>query len=140
LQKYKFLDLEQTPYATIYQAPAEHLPLENESVDLVTSTTSFHHWSDHAQGVSEAVRVLRLGGLFILADMNLATHGDPISRPRVRAMFKDAGLSIRSQTSPVMFFTFTVGKKLRFYLPKPLRSSSSHRAARRIRLPHHHMA
>ena len=73
---------EQTEYATIHQAPAEQLPLENASVDLATSTTSFHHWSDQAKGVSEAVRVLRVGGLFILADMNLAAHGNPISRPR----------------------------------------------------------
>ena len=56
------------------------LPLENDSVDLATSTTSFHHWSDQAQGVREAVRVLRRGGLFILADMNLAAHGHPLSR------------------------------------------------------------
>ena len=101
----------QTGYATIHQAPAEHLSLDNDSVDLVTSTTSFHHWSDQAQGVREAVRVLRKGGLFILADMNLAAHGHPISRSQVQAMFKDSGLSIRSQTSPVPFFTFTVGEK-----------------------------
>ena len=101
----------QTAYATIQQAPAEHLPLENDAVDLVTSTTSFHHWSDQAQGVREAVRVLRKGGLFILADMNLATHGHPITRSAVKAMFTDSGLSIRSQSSPVPFFTFTVGEK-----------------------------
>jgi malonyl-CoA O-methyltransferase len=41
---------EQISSATIYLAPAEHLPLENDSVDLVTSTVSFHHWSDQAQG------------------------------------------------------------------------------------------
>jgi len=102
---------EQTDFATIYQAPAEHLPLENDSVELATSTTSFHHWSDQAQGVREAVRVLRVGGLFILADMNLAAHGHPISRSAVKALFTDSGLSIRSQSSPVPFFTFTVGEK-----------------------------
>ena len=101
----------QTAYITFHQAPAEHLPLENDSVDLVTSTASFHHWSDQAQGVREAVRVLRRGGLFILADMNLATHGNPITRPQVRAIFKASGLNIRSQTSPVPFYTFTVGEK-----------------------------
>jgi ubiquinone/menaquinone biosynthesis C-methylase UbiE len=101
----------QTPGATIYQAPAERLPLENDSVDLVTSTASFHHWSDQAQGIREAARVLRKGGLFILADMSLALHGHPVSRPKVRAMFEDAGLSIRSQTNPVMFYTFSVGEK-----------------------------
>ena len=102
---------EYTPGATIYLAPAEHLPLENDSVDLVTSTTSFHHWSDHAQGIREAVRVLRRGGLFVLGDVSISIGEPVISRPRIRAMFADAGLSILSQTSPVPFFTFTVGEK-----------------------------
>jgi ubiquinone/menaquinone biosynthesis C-methylase UbiE len=102
----------QTPYAAIHQAPAERLPLEDDSVDLATSTTSFHHWSDQAQGVREAVRVLRRGGLFILADMSLAAHGHPISRSAVKAIFIDSGLSIRSQSSPVPFYTFTVGEKM----------------------------
>ena len=102
---------EQISGATIYLAPAEHLPLENDSVDLVTSTVSFHHWSDQAQGVREAARVLRPGGLFVLADMSLAAHGHPLSRTRVRAVFESAGLVIRSQTDPVLFFTFTVGGK-----------------------------
>jgi ubiquinone/menaquinone biosynthesis C-methylase UbiE len=102
----------QTTGATIHQAPAEHLPLANDSVDLVTSTVSFHHWSDQAQGIGEAVRVLRRGGLFILADMSISRHGHPLARSQVRAMFESAGLSIRSQNSPVMFFTFIVGEKL----------------------------
>jgi hypothetical protein len=33
------------------------------------------------------------------------------SRPQVRAMFEAAGLVVRSQTSLVPFFTFTVGGK-----------------------------
>jgi ubiquinone/menaquinone biosynthesis C-methylase UbiE len=100
-----------TPAAAIYQAPAEHLPLESASVDLVTSTVSFHHWSDQARGVGEAVRVLRRGGLFILADLNIA-HGQPLSHTRVRTLFVNAGLSIRSQDSPLLFFVFSVGEKL----------------------------
>ncbi len=103
--------IRQTSPASIYQAPAEHLPLADGSVDLVTSTVSFHHWSDQAQGVREAVRVLRRGGLFILADMNISHHGHPLSRSQVRGMFENSGLFIRSQTSPVPFFTFTVGEK-----------------------------
>jgi hypothetical protein len=43
--------------------------------------------------------------------MNLAAHGNPISRRQVRAIFKASGLSIRSQSTPVPFFTFTVGEK-----------------------------
>jgi len=102
----------QTPGAAIYRAPAEHLPLENGSVDLVTSTVSFHHWSDQAQGVREAVRVLRPGGRFVLADMNVEFHGRPLSRRKVKALFEAAGLTVRSQSSPVPFFTFTVGEKI----------------------------
>ena len=101
----------QIPAARILLAPAESLPVESDSVDLTTSTTSFHHWSDQAQGVREAVRVLRRGGLFILADMTISNGGHPLSRSQVRAMFAAAGLTIRSQSSPVPFFTFTVGEK-----------------------------
>jgi ubiquinone/menaquinone biosynthesis C-methylase UbiE len=99
------------PGAAIYLAPAEHLPLPDAAFDLATSTTSFHHWTDQAQGLREVGRVLRLGGLFILADMSLPTYGRPLSRPQVCAMFEAAGLVVRSQTNPVPFFTFTVGKK-----------------------------
>ena len=101
---------QRTPAATIYQAPAEHLPLESDSVDLVTSTVSFHHWSDQARGVGEAARVLRRGGLFVLADLKIA-HGRPLSPTRVRSLFEYSGLSIRSQDSPLQFFTFTVGER-----------------------------
>jgi ubiquinone/menaquinone biosynthesis C-methylase UbiE len=100
-----------TPGALIQRAPAERLPLANGSVDLVTSTVSFHHWSDQAQGVREVARVLRPGGRFILADMNLEFHGHPLSRRNVRRLFEAAGLAVRSQSSPVPFFTFTVGEK-----------------------------
>ena len=62
--------------------------------------------------MGEAVRVLRRGGLFILADMSISSHGHPLSRSQVRSMFEKAGLSVRSQASPVPFFTFTVGEKI----------------------------
>jgi len=101
----------QTPNARIEHAPAERLPLANGAVDLVTSTASFHHWSDQAQGVREAARVLRPGGLFVLADMALAFHGKPLAARQVKALFEAAGLTVRSQTSPVPFFVFTVGLK-----------------------------
>lgn len=100
-----------TPAATFYLAPAEHIPFPDASIDLVTSSTSFHHWTDQAMGVHEAARILRHGGLFVLADMSLASHGRPLSPAQVRVMFTQAGLSIRSQTTPVPFYTFTVGER-----------------------------
>ena len=100
-----------TPAATIYQAAAEHLPLEDDSIDLVTSTMSFHHWSDQAHGLSETSRVLHHGGIFILADVNIG-HGHPLSPAQLRALFLASNFSIHSQTSPVPFLTYTIGEKL----------------------------
>ncbi len=101
---------ERTPEARITRAPAEHLPLPDGSVDLVTSTVSFHHWTSQVEGVREAARVLREGGLFVLADGNIG-HGHPLTKRQLREAFQGAGLSIRLQNSPVPFFTFTIGEK-----------------------------
>ena len=46
---------------------AEALPQDSASVDLAMSTVSFHHWTDQAAGLREIFRVLRPGGLFVLA-------------------------------------------------------------------------
>lgn len=99
-----------TPGADFYQASAEKLPLENDSMDLVSSTMSIHHWSNQSQGFIETSRVLRPGGFFILVDVNIG-HGHPLSRSQVRNLYNASGFSIRSQASPVPFITFTVGIK-----------------------------
>lgn len=49
-------------------ATAESLPFPAESFDIVTSTVTFHHWSDQSKGIAEVRRVLRPGGRWILAD------------------------------------------------------------------------
>src|SRR6516165_11243804 len=60
-----------TPFATFYTSMAEALPLEDASVDLALSTTSFHHWQDQVAGLREIARVLRPGGYFMLVDLSL---------------------------------------------------------------------
>ena len=50
-----------TPNATFFTGMAEALPLQDASVDLALSTTSFHHWQDQAAGIREIARVLRPG-------------------------------------------------------------------------------
>jgi ubiquinone/menaquinone biosynthesis C-methylase UbiE len=51
-------------------ADASALPLELDSFDVAFSTMSFHHWGDQAAGIREVTRVLRSGGLFVLADVD----------------------------------------------------------------------
>jgi len=56
---------------TFKQGDASALPLEAASFDAAFSTMSFHHWDDQALGIREIARVLRPGGLFVLADVDV---------------------------------------------------------------------
>jgi ubiquinone/menaquinone biosynthesis C-methylase UbiE len=98
-----------TPFAAIYQAPAENLPLCSDSIDLVTSTVSFHHWINQTQGVREIARVLDQGGIFILADPNIG-HGHPMSRAGIRELFLSTNLIIQRQSNIVPFFSITIAE------------------------------
>lgn len=70
----------------LVRGTAEALPFPNESVDVVTTTLSFHHWSDQAKALSEVRRVLRPGGAFALADVSI----DDLPRwGPVRALARD---------------------------------------------------
>jgi ubiquinone/menaquinone biosynthesis C-methylase UbiE len=100
------------PFAQIYQAPVEELPLQSNSVDLVTSTVSFHHWQDQSQGILEITRVLRQKGIFILADPNIG-HGYPMSRAQVHEIFHTSCLVVIKQVSILPLFSITVGENTR---------------------------
>jgi ubiquinone/menaquinone biosynthesis C-methylase UbiE len=93
-----------TPGASFYVGQAEDLPLTEASVDLVVSTTSFHHWRDQALGVRQVGCVLRPGGCFVLADVlppyliyKITHHGRWASPATVREMFVQAGLTVQAQ-------------------------------------------
>jgi ubiquinone/menaquinone biosynthesis C-methylase UbiE len=49
--------------------PAEKLPFENASFDVVTSRFSAHHWRDAARGLAEARRVLKPNGVALFVDV-----------------------------------------------------------------------
>ena len=57
------------PRVRLEVATAEHLPLADASVDVATTTMSFHHWEEQGTALREVVRVLAPGGRFLLADM-----------------------------------------------------------------------
>ena len=58
---------------TYVQAPAEALPLENESVDLVTVSSAFH-WFDRQAFLRQARRVLRSGGWLVIYENFFRGH------------------------------------------------------------------
>jgi SAM-dependent methyltransferase len=51
------------------QAPAEHLPFEDETFDFVASRFSAHHWRDFDAGLREARRTLKRGGRAAFVDV-----------------------------------------------------------------------
>lgn len=107
------------PGATFYVAMAESLPLPDASVDLVLSTTSFHHWLDQRQGISEIARVLRPGGRCLIADIMMPyglslfiRHFRRNNPQRLQEMFVQAGLNVQAQHRRMTrFLVVTIGKK-----------------------------
>jgi ubiquinone/menaquinone biosynthesis C-methylase UbiE len=95
------------------------LPLEPASVDLAVSTISFHHWADQLGGLRQVARVLRPGGIFVLADI----HPPLVLRPIMRAfhasrsrrkLFEGAGLRLVGERRPLRIagqVLITVGSK-----------------------------
>lgn len=53
----------------IARGPAEVLPFDDASFDLVASRFSAHHWSSVAAAIAEMARVLRSGGKLIIIDV-----------------------------------------------------------------------
>ena len=60
------------------QNAAEALPFSDESVDLVTSRVSAHHFRDFEKALDEAQRALKKGGSLLMAD-SVAPEDDDIT-------------------------------------------------------------
>jgi ubiquinone/menaquinone biosynthesis C-methylase UbiE len=94
---------------TFQQGDAADLPLEAASFDAAFSTVSFHHWADQAAGLRSVVRVLRPGGVFVLADVDLpllrligplvnrSDHAKFLRPEAIRSLLEQAGLSVVSR-------------------------------------------
>lgn len=52
----------------LFLGDAECLPFENEKFDLLICTDSFHHYPNPQRAIDEFYRVLRKGGILLLAD------------------------------------------------------------------------
>lgn len=62
---------------TALKAPAEALPFSDKSFDLVTCRRAAHHFTDIAEFLSEAHRILRTGGRLGISDMTGSQSGIP---------------------------------------------------------------
>ncbi len=110
---------ELAPYATFKPGFAEELPLPDASIDVITSTFSFHHWSDQVAGLREVVRVLRPEGYFFLADAMVSgwlARFLPVERFRrpaqVQSLFEQVGLHVLDQQFAVYdWVLITVGRR-----------------------------
>ena len=91
------------------KAIAEMLPFPDASFDVVTSTVTFHHWSDQSKGIAEVRRVLRPDGRWMLADF-IATGPAALAlrmmradrmpeRRRLDGLLDHAGLAIVARRS-----------------------------------------
>ncbi|HET6192410.1 MAG TPA: class I SAM-dependent methyltransferase [Trebonia sp.] len=94
-------------------ADAVALPLGASAVDLAFSTFSHHHWSDQQAGVREIARVLRPGGVFILAHVRPSLLPGPNADSR-QGLFENAGLNVIGQHRPLRLagaVLLTAGRK-----------------------------
>lgn len=107
------------PDATFVLAPAGFLPFPDGSIDAVVSTLSFHHWSNQEEDLREVGRVLRPGGLLVIADFTLPNwigrlaHGHRLAgRSEVRRLFGAADIRVVEQRAMYLgAVTLTVGKR-----------------------------
>ena len=108
-----------TPNATFSTGMAEALPLQDASVGLALSTSSFHHWQDQAAGIREIARVLRPGGYFVLVDASFPDWLVRVFRMKrfhspaqLQTLFIQAGLHVQmQQTLAWRRWLATVGNK-----------------------------
>jgi len=66
------------------KAPAENLPFEDASFELVASRLSAHHWNDFRAGIAEAHRVVRPGAPAIFIDV--IASGRPLFDTHLQAV------------------------------------------------------
>jgi ubiquinone/menaquinone biosynthesis C-methylase UbiE len=87
------------------------LPLEDDSVDLVVSSLSLHHWADPAEGLREVVRVLRPGGQAWIYDL----------RPIVKRAASTPGLGAEVELETPLTGTWWLNPIGRLVLRRPRR-------------------
>jgi len=105
---------------TFTAADLADLPLPDNSVDLIVSTASMHHWADVRAVVASLDRVLCPGGELWIYDFR------PIPARRVRSAAKDAGGSVERTLVRSGRFPAALFQRLAVHqTPRPTAAESS---------------
>jgi len=79
------------------EGPAEKLPLESGSADVVLAINSLHHWAQPDAGLDEVWRILAPGGRFLIGDEETEdggwshTEGDLSDPVKIRHLVESHG-------------------------------------------------
>ena len=112
--------LASVPGVTLTEGRAGALPYPAESFDIVTCVMSFHHYPYPETAVSEAYRVLREGGLYILSDVDREGYGAPeegefatYTAASASELLRAAGFEVEESFSPTEKSFYVSGRKPR---------------------------
>jgi SAM-dependent methyltransferase len=90
--KYTSLDIEEHPSVDIVMKPGEPFPFENETFDLIVSTSCFEHDPCFWMTFREICRIVKKGGyIYVNAPSNGPYHGYPGDNWR---FYSDAGQAL----------------------------------------------
>lgn len=116
--------------ATFRVGDVAAMPFNDESVDLVVSTLSMHHWADPAAAMAEVGRVLRPGGRALIWDFRPGAHPfaptgrSPAASPHAAAtepleLAAGSQLRVRDVTPWPWPWTFRLTERIEFVRDEP---------------------
>jgi ubiquinone/menaquinone biosynthesis C-methylase UbiE len=108
------------PDISFQTAPAESIPFRGNTMDIITSSLSFHHWQDQGKGLKEIKRVLKPNGLFCLSDHIMPGWMVKILHPGTKtqnkkgiiALLNKVNMSIIGQNRIYYLVLVTLSKKI----------------------------
>ncbi len=108
--------------APLKQASVDKLPFQSDTFDYIVCTSAFHHFPDQIKALQEMKRVLKNGGVLLLADENFfflnklikliePGHTKMNSKEEFRALFAQAGVRLVKQKRAAVFGVLNIGRK-----------------------------
>jgi ubiquinone/menaquinone biosynthesis C-methylase UbiE len=104
-------------------ADVADLPLPDDSVDLIVSTASMHHWADVRAAVASLSRVLRPGGQLYIYDFRVVPAG------RVRSAAQNLGGRLDRTLVRTSRFPAALFQRLTVYPLSPAPSAQTENSA-----------